>query len=70
MYNIFEDVSPHRAAIARAKERLLELGALGAVMTGTGSAVFGVFGDMSSARSAYAAAQQDFESCFLDHVVI
>ncbi|MDR2665621.1 MAG: 4-(cytidine 5'-diphospho)-2-C-methyl-D-erythritol kinase, partial [Oscillospiraceae bacterium] len=57
MYNVFEDVSPHRAEIARIKAHLIELGALGAVMTGTGSAVFGVFASASAARAAYGAAQ-------------
>jgi 4-diphosphocytidyl-2-C-methyl-D-erythritol kinase len=65
MYNIFEDVSPYSAETARAKERLLELGALGAVMTGTGSAVFGVFGDNAAARAAYDAARRDYEGCYV-----
>ena len=34
------------------KERLKEAGALGSLMTGSGSAVFGVFEDETSARKA------------------
>ena len=44
MYNVFEDVDDRRMrTVADIKSRLLDAGALGAVMTGTGSAVFGVF---------------------------
>lgn len=44
MYNVFEDVDDRRMRTVREiKGRLLDHGALGAVMTGTGSAVFGVF---------------------------
>ena len=43
MYNVFEDVLTHREGeIAAIKSRLLDGGALGAVMSGTGSAVFGL----------------------------
>ena len=44
MYNVFEDVDDRRLrTVAEIKSVLLDYGALGAVMTGTGSAVFGVF---------------------------
>jgi 4-diphosphocytidyl-2-C-methyl-D-erythritol kinase len=44
MYNVFEDLDDRRLRTVREiKGRLLDHGALGAVMTGTGSAVFGVF---------------------------
>ena len=44
MYNVFEDVDDRRLrTVAEIKSILLDYGALGAVMTGTGSAVFGVF---------------------------
>ena len=44
MYNVFEDVDDRRMrTVADIKSTLLDYGALGAVMTGTGSAVFGVF---------------------------
>lgn len=53
MYNVFEDVLGRRAAdIGKIKSSLLDAGALGAVMSGTGSAVFGLFGDGDSAESA------------------
>jgi 4-diphosphocytidyl-2-C-methyl-D-erythritol kinase len=53
MYNVFEDVLGRRAAdIGKIKSGLLDAGALGAVMSGTGSAVFGLFGDGDSAERA------------------
>jgi 4-diphosphocytidyl-2-C-methyl-D-erythritol kinase len=44
MYNVFEDVDDRRLrTVTDIKSVLLDYGALGAMMTGTGSAVFGVF---------------------------
>ena len=44
MYNVFEEVDDRRLRTVREiKSVLLDCGALGAIMTGTGSAVFGVF---------------------------
>jgi len=44
MYNVFEDVDDRRLrTVSDIKGILLDHGALGAMMTGTGSAVFGVF---------------------------
>ena len=54
MYNVFEDVdkSQRFRTVRSIKCALLDCGALGAVMTGTGSAVFGVFRDEGSAELA------------------
>ena len=53
MYNVFEDVLPRSCRdIGRLKSLLLEHGALGSVMTGTGSALFGVFADEATAEKA------------------
>ena len=41
------------------------IGALGAVMTGTGSAVFGVFDDRAAAAAAYERLSQSYRECFL-----
>lgn len=61
MYNVFEDVEDRRLrTVGDIKGIMLDHGALGAMMTGTGSAVFGVFrpgsnvdGLISKLRSAY-----------------
>ena len=56
MYNIFEEaILPHRPLAQRAKELLLAHGAIGAMMSGSGPTVFGIFSDMESRRLAEAA---------------
>ena len=64
MYNVFEDVPDRRMRTIRAaKGALLDCGALGALMTGTGSAVFGVFRDGESAEKACRALQGEYRFC-------
>ncbi len=53
MYNIFEEaILPERPLALRAKELLLESGALGAMMSGSGPTVFGVFADAETRKKA------------------
>ena len=53
LYNVFEDVLDRRAKDINAiKSMLLSCGAYGACMSGTGSAVFGIFPDNATARNA------------------
>lgn len=53
MYNVFEDVDDRRMRIvSQIKGQLLDNGALSAMMTGTGSAVFGVYDDEQKACEA------------------
>jgi len=65
LYNVFEDVLPPQYAteIASIRERLLDAGALGAVMTGTGSAVFGLF--ESGAAKTADAMRVDYKDVFV-----
>lgn len=66
MYNVFEDVLDRRqSAIESIKSELLSKGALGAVMTGTGSAVFGVFEDDETAKTAHRALSAQYRECYL-----
>ena len=66
MYNVFEDVLDRRQGdILSIKSRLLDLGAIGAAMTGTGSAVFGVFDDEDAARSAHSVLSAQYRECWL-----
>ncbi len=51
LYNAFENVSPFEIQI---KNIMLENGALGAAMSGSGPAVFGLFGDPDKAGAAHA----------------
>jgi len=65
MYNVFEDVLPRRCSeIGAIKSALLDLGALGAVMSGTGSAVFGLFPDPEAAEGAAASLRGNYRECF------
>lgn len=66
MYNVFEDVLPrHQGEIGRIKSELLSMGALGAAMTGTGSAVFGLFREPAEAEKAYESLRRRYRECFL-----
>ena len=66
MYNVFEDVLPRgERDIADIKHSMLDNGALGAVMTGSGSAVFGIFSSEYDAQKACDLLKPNFESCFL-----
>jgi 4-diphosphocytidyl-2-C-methyl-D-erythritol kinase len=51
IYNVFERLH-NNPEITRIKQELTDSGASAACMTGSGSAVFGVFADMESAREA------------------
>ncbi len=50
LYNVFEEVAPPSAA--ELKSRLLSLGAVSALMSGSGPSVFGIFQNASSAQKA------------------
>lgn len=47
------------------KEKLMALGALGSMMTGSGAAVFGIFDDEEKARKAASAMKETVKSVFL-----
>lgn len=54
MINVLETVTAKRyGIIGEIKRRLMELGAMGSVMSGSGPAVFGIFPDRESAVRAY-----------------
>ena len=67
MYNVFEDALPPRrgAEVQQLKTALIQQGALGASMSGTGSAVFGLFDSEGAARRAKTALSQLCPTCFL-----
>ncbi len=58
LFNRFEEVvEPVRPAVSALKAALLENGALGAQMSGSGPAVFGIFPDLAAAKAAARALQ-------------
>lgn len=55
LYNVFEDALPERCAdkVNQVKRILIHHGAMGAAMSGTGSAVFGLFERQEEAQNAF-----------------
>jgi len=70
MYNVFEELLPHgKDDIEMIKGILLDNGALGALMTGSGPAVFGLFNSMEKAAKARDRLAEEFSECFLAKTV-
>jgi len=70
LYNVFEDVLPRGMfEITNIKSVLLDFGALGSVMTGSGSTVFGIFDNKISALTAYNKLNEDYNECYLTETV-
>ena len=66
MYNVFESVLPAGTnAIGGIKDVMLDHGALGSVMTGTGSAVFGLYENQGDAEAVCEELSRNFKDCFL-----
>ena len=66
MGNVLETVTIEKhAIIKRVKDRLMELGALGSMMSGSGPSVFGVFADKKSALYAYETVKKSKWDCFM-----
>ena len=64
MYNVFEDVPDRRMrTVGEIKSRMLDHGALGAIMTGTGSAVFGIYQAEEAAQKAWRDLRGDYKFC-------
>lgn len=71
LYNVFEDVLTPRQkrVVENIKNTLVNRGALGAAMTGTGPTVFGLFGDEASAQAAHRELAEYYPNTFLCHTV-
>lgn len=71
MFNVFEEALPHRWAmrVAEIKAAMMDAGALGAAMSGTGPTVFGLFDDEALAQAAYQRLREEYEDTFLTHNV-
>ena len=57
LFNVFEDILPtsRRTIIEEIKQTMINSGALGACMSGTGPTVFGIFDSIDSAQVAFSA---------------
>ena len=67
LYNVFEDAlnDQQRASVNAIKNTLIEHGALGAAMSGSGPTVFGLFDDEEKAREAYQVLAKEYRESFL-----
>ena len=67
MYNVFEDVLPARlyTRVAEIKNDLIQCGALGANMSGSGPTAFGLFDRLEAAQEARACLAQRYRDTFL-----
>lgn len=67
MYNVFEDVlEPRRfSQIASIKAALIDCGALGASMSGSGPSVFGLFSSPDAAQAAAMRLRETYQDVFL-----
>ena len=64
--NVFEEVLPEEyREVFTIKNRLLELGALNAAMSGSGPTVFGIFAERETARRAAEALKADYAQTYL-----
>ena len=67
IYNVFEDVLPERRAaeVSEIKNALIQYGALGASMSGTGPTVFGLFARREEARDAFRVLRETYRETYL-----
>lgn len=71
LYNVFEDVllPRQRRAVEEIKHALIDGGALGAAMTGTGPTVFGLFADDDRASATAERLRKSYPDTFFCHNV-
>jgi len=67
MYNVLEDATGSRL-IGEIKAELLDAGAEGAVMSGSGPSVFGLFSNVCRAETAYARLKKQYRDTFLTKI--
>ena len=67
LYNVFEDVLEprHRQTVDEIKATLIEYGALGAVMSGSGPTVFGLYEDEAQAQNAADTLRKQYKDVFV-----
>jgi len=71
MYNVFEDVLPdrQRSRVLDIKNTLIQCGALGANMSGTGPTAFGLFRTKEEAEKAYDQLKGQYQETYLAETV-
>lgn len=70
MKNVLENVTLRKHnKIRTIKKQLLELGAIGAMMSGSGPSVFGFFDDILTAQKCYDAMKKEYKEVFLTRTI-
>ena len=70
IYNVFESILPEKyGEVFTIKNRLLDLGAASACMTGSGPTVFGLFSERDKAEQAVSLLQADYGQTYLATMV-
>ena len=70
LFNIMEPVTQSICPqIAEIKQKLVDFGAISAVMSGSGPTVFGIFPDNSAAKKAHDALCEKYTEVFLAHTI-
>lgn len=62
LYNVFEEVIEEKEIINNLKTELIKYGAIGSLMTGSGSCVFGIFKNRETAKKAYLELKNNYET--------
>lgn len=62
LYNAFEDVIDKKELIQSIKQQLINNGAISSLMTGSGSAVYGIFKDKDTAKTAYESLKYKYQT--------
>ena len=62
LYNVFEEVIQEKVIIQDIKKELIKNGALQALMTGSGSCVYGIFENKQLAQNAYIALKDKYQT--------
>ncbi len=62
LYNTFESLQTENDLIKKIKVELVKNGALGSLMTGSGSCVFGIFKNKQTAKEAYQKLKSNYET--------
>lgn len=70
MQNILESVTIQKHPIIESiKNSMLEKGAIGSMMSGSGPSVFGIFDDMDKAKKAFEIMKKSMNECILTHTL-
>ncbi len=71
LFNVFEEALPRtqHQTVEEIKSTLIQLGALGSTMSGSGPTVFGLFDDEGRAKAAYETLKQSYQETFLAETV-